>query len=127
MKKKLPPHQQAGRLIRFMAYLTLIPIAIVIFQTIGIVSQNNSPGPASGLAALIVIILLSVAFASFVFFLSVAVMAHKKWARIAGILYGAFILIGFPIGTIFGAFILYFLIFKWDFDPASQSAETEGA
>ena len=43
-----------------------------------------------------------------------AINQHKNWGRIAGIIYGALALFGFPIGTSIGGFILYWLIKQWD-------------
>ena len=47
------------------------------------------------------------------FFVAAAVMRHASWGRVAGIAYGVLSLLGFPLGTIIGAYILWHLIFGW--------------
>jgi hypothetical protein len=47
------------------------------------------------------------------FFVGNAVMRHEPWARVVGIIYGAIALLGFPLGTLVGGYVLWQLVFKW--------------
>jgi hypothetical protein len=54
-----------------------------------------------------------------------AIEDHKYWARIGGIIFGAILLIGFPILTALGIYILWGLIKGWDTtEPTQEIAVT---
>ncbi len=57
---------------------------------------------------------LVIAFNYFLFALGKAIKEHKEWGRKVGIGYGAIQLLGFPLGTLLGAYILWCLIKGWD-------------
>lgn len=47
------------------------------------------------------------------FFVASAVMRYETWGRYAGIAYGVLSLVGFPLGTFIGVYILWQLVFGW--------------
>jgi MFS family permease len=107
---RLLPHQKAGRVIRLMAWLAVV-------ATVGIGAAVLLPAlSARGALPLELLIMLAfiAAFAVGLFFVAGAVMRHKTWGRVAGIVYGLLSLAGFPIGTIIGLYILRHLVLGWN-------------
>lgn len=47
------------------------------------------------------------------FFIAYAILAHRGWGRVAGIILGLFYLPGIPLGTIVGLYVLWQLIGGW--------------
>ena len=43
-----------------------------------------------------------------------AIKEHKDWGRTVGVILGTIQLLGFPVGTIIGAYILWCLIKGWN-------------
>jgi len=107
---KLLPYEKAGRVIRLMSLLGGVGV-------IGIGAAILLPTLSSGKSGLLLqqIIMLSLLMALVVglFFVGSAVMRHETWARNLGIVYGLISLIGFPIGTLVGIYVLWQLVFGW--------------
>ena len=117
MLKALPPHEKAGRLIRAFGWIGIIWfIGICVAIALPVVAQKTAP-PASAYLGLLFILWPLALFA-----LGNAVKARKSWARNLGIAFGALILLVFPLGTIIGPFILFYLIKdgRWDVVPAQK-------
>lgn len=117
MSDAMPPYVRAGRVIRFLAWLSLaamafVSIAIVIAVFSGKMA-DASPWP------LVIPIVLMVGVTVLQFKLGTAIKEHKDWGRIVGCVWAALQLLGFPIGTIIGAYILWCLIKGWDEQPAA--------
>jgi hypothetical protein len=113
MGRPMKPYVQAGRLIRFLAWLqlvALIGIATAIIVPI-VTSGKGMIAQVSLFEALAIALVLGIAKLFFV--LGTAVKEHKEWARKVGIGLGILLLFGFPIGTIVGAYILWALIKGW--------------
>lgn len=113
---KLMPHEKAGRVIRLMAVLSLV-------GAVGIGAAVLLPTMSSGKPPHFAEILLPAVVLALViglFFVGSAVMRHESWARTVGIIYGLVALLGFPIGTLVGAYVLWQLVFQWNDaeDPA---------
>ena len=101
----LLPHQKAGRVIRLMAVLgavSIVGIGVAVLLPVG-------PPPVE------LVVLWSVGLALIValFFVASAIMRYKVWGRYAGIAYGLLSLVGFPLGTLIGAYVLWQLVFGW--------------
>ena len=69
-------------------------------------------------------LLTLLAIPAVIIYLGIAVKKHKEWARIGGIAYGALLLIGFPIGTIIGAYVIWLLAAKWN-EVGTNGAKSE--
>jgi hypothetical protein len=107
---KLLPHEKAGRVIRLMAWLGAL-------GTVGIGAALILPTLSMHDAMPFQLIaLIGVCAASTVglFFVAHAVLQHKPWGRVAGIVYGTISLLGVPIGTIIGLYVLWHLVFGWN-------------
>jgi hypothetical protein len=102
----LTPYEQAGRLIRLTAWISIFPI---IGFDVAII-KNYAPN-AIGVA---IILALSVIFLWLIFLLGNAVKTHKNWARVIGVIYGIILLFGFPLGTFIGAFLINYLMKGWE-------------
>jgi len=106
---KLWPHQKAGRVIRLMAGLGAIAVVGIGAAVISPAISRGTSLPAEIVAMLCIGLALVIAL----FFVARAVMRYETWGRYAGIAYGLFSLIGFPIGTLVGGYILWHLVFGW--------------
>lgn len=106
---KLMSHEKAGRVIRLMAVLGMVGVAAMGVAILLPALSMDQPLPM----ALVVMLLVLFALAVGLFFVGRAVMRHESWARTLGILYGAISLLGFPIGTLIGAYVLWQLVFRW--------------
>lgn len=113
MSDQLMPYEKAGRAIRLLAWLQVVAfIGIVAAIAIPVYAQHTAIDPRGFLA------LLFIAFPVFYLVVGKAIKEHKEWGRNAGIIIGTLMLVGFPIGTIIGAYILWCLIKGWDQMPA---------
>lgn len=104
-------YHKAGRLIRLLGWLALVPVAFIV--ALGIPSMlSGDPGATPWATGFVVLLFVGVAFA----YLKIgsAVKQHREWARIAGLIVGGVSLFGFPIGTAIGVFVLYYLGVGWD-------------
>src|SRR5580765_3592940 len=116
MSEPMKPHVQAGRIIRFLAWLQMIAVvgiaaAIIIPVVTG---GKGVTSPAQFFLIAILILVVSLGIAKFLFVLGTALKEHKEWARKAGIVLGIIQLFGFPLGTILGAYILWALTKGWN-------------
>ena len=114
MSKKLKLYEKAGRVIRLMAWISGISVlAIAAATLIPLIADKQQVETGS----IVVVIIVLAAISLFVYFqlaLGAAIKQHKEWGRTVGIGYGVILLLGFPIGTIVGAYCLYCLIKGWD-------------
>jgi hypothetical protein len=98
-----------------MALLSLVGVvgvgAAVLLPTM---SSGKPPPLAVLLPAVVLVLVIGL------FFVGSAVMRHESRARTVGILYGLAALLGFPIGTVVGAYVRRQLVFQWNEveDPA---------
>ena len=117
MANNLTGYEKGARLIRIMAWLNTlafigINLSILIPMFVDKTFEQNS-------FEAIIVLVLTCAFLWFIFFLAKSVKEHKNWARIVGIIYGIILLIGFPIGTIIGGCLLWYLIGGWESPPTA--------
>ena len=114
MQPTIPPHINAGRMIRMFGWLTSIPgVALIASVIIPVVTHGDASNTAKLLAlSLLGSILLAIGLGQLV--LGSAIKKHKDWSRIGGIVYGVLLLFLFPVGTVIGALILHWLIKGWD-------------
>lgn len=106
------PHEKAARLFRALGWIQIIGF---IWMSVRIITEKSEASTVD--YRIIIVILLFILCSWFVFFLANSLKAHKNWARITGIIYGGLFLVGFPIGTIIGGFILNYLIKLWEVYP----------
>lgn len=105
-------YQSAGRVVQILAWIKLVGIILAI--AIPMFTTHKPIPPKTFLFFLIITIPI------FILILGKSIKQHRDWARAAGIIYGILLLIGFPIGTIIGAYILWCLIKGWDQETAQQ-------
>jgi hypothetical protein len=117
-------YKRAGTVIKVLAWVTVVAwagifLAILIPTLAGKTPQIKSMWPSLFLSVIPALLIW------FQFSVAIAIQAHKDWGRIVGIIYGALNLLGFPIGTIIGGYILWCLIKGWD-EVAAPAPETAG-
>jgi len=114
---ELKPYQKAGRIFRLLAWIQIIGfVAMFVAILIPAISEGKSFFPAA-LIGLLVFLLPAL-------YMSVgkAIQERKDWGRTVGIILGALMLIGIPIGTLIGGYILYCLISGWDQPQAAAAS-----
>jgi hypothetical protein len=87
-----------------------------MLASLGIGAAVILPAKASGNGLpieLMVMPVVTLALAIGLFLVGSAVMRHEGWARVVGIIYGVISLLGFPLGTLIGCYILWQLIHGW--------------
>ncbi len=111
---------KAGRLIRLLGWLTLV-LGVLIAGAVLVLTLRM--GGNRYLIALIPLTLF-VVLAVGLLFVGANVKKGRPWARIVGGLLGVLSLLNFPIGTLIGAFILYYLVRGWhEGNPAPAQPE----
>ena len=111
----LKGYEKAGRLIRFFAWFGFA-LAGVVGVAIAIPMMASGKGGLGLLAGLCMFLFVG-GMCWLQLILGQAVKDHKEWARTVGIILGVIQMIGFPIGTLIGGYIVYHLWKGWD-DPA---------
>jgi hypothetical protein len=114
MARKLKPYEKAGRVIRLLAWISGIGVLAITAATLIPLIADKRPVEARSIGVVVIVLALIVLFVFFQLALGVAITQHKAWGRKVGIGYGIIILFSFPIGTIAGAYVLYYLIKGWD-------------
>jgi hypothetical protein len=113
MKMGMRACVKAGRLFKLLGWLGIIGGG-------GLTAAMAIPAFINGSGDSAIIGMMAMTFALFVvlgvahLLVGSALKAHKNWARIVGIVYGAFSLIGIPVGTVIGAFLLWWLVKQWN-------------
>ena len=62
-----------------------------------------------GMSVLLILGLFLALFSLFVLLSGIGLLKNKKWSRVTSMIVGALAISSFPLGTIFGAFSLYYL------------------
>ena len=106
------PYEKAGRLFVILGWLSLIMGALAVAVPL-IMGGFPVVDPVS-LVPLITLVIILVGLSIFQLKVGSAIKEHKDWGRVAGIVLGTIQLIGFPIGTIIGIYILWCLLKGWD-------------
>ncbi len=114
MAKKLKLYEKAGRVIRLLAWISGIGVLAIAAATLIPLFAERRQVDTGSVAAAVIVLVLIVLFVFFQLALGAAIKQHKEWGRVVGIVYGIILLLGFPIGTIIGAYCLYCLIKGWD-------------
>jgi len=112
MAVKLKSYQKAGRLIRLLGWISLAMTLLVAF--VKLIPAFNSGKPIFQIFLNIVLFVLLGLLCVFELKVGTAVKEHKNWGRTIGIIMGVISLPTFPIGTIIGGFIIYYIIKGWD-------------
>ena len=109
MKQPLQPYEKAARVIRLMGWLGLL-FAVGIGAAVLLPALNTERSlPAEMYGVLTVLLAIPVSL----FFVARGIFARRDWARWAGIAYGVLSLLGVPIGTVIGAYVLWQLSKGW--------------
>jgi hypothetical protein len=109
MGQKLKGYEIAGRSIRALGWFQFIAVAgIYAAIFIPMITRKEY------LTLKMYLLLLTIILPIFSMYLGKAVKEHKPWAYNIGIIYCFPFLVGFPLGTIIGACILYYLIKGWN-------------
>ncbi|MCP4705659.1 MAG: hypothetical protein GY865_13750 [candidate division Zixibacteria bacterium] len=108
-------YEKAGRLIIFINWIVAI---ILVFSFIAFVLPDLIPRLSIETIDLFIpfflLMLLSIILLVVQFKIGTAIIEHKKWGRVGGIIWGVIQLFTFPIGTICGVYVLWSLIKGWD-------------
>ena len=99
-------HEASIRSIGILYYLGGV---VLILASAGLVVSLRAPGEVPNAGLLLGVTVFYVVFGVFSFFLGHAVRQFKPWARIASTVMAVIGLLGFPIGTLINAYILYLL------------------
>lgn len=108
MSYELTQYQKGGRIFKLLGWIAII---IGIFMGVAIII------PAVSMGHFVIQMVLVPVLPSFGGFLYIAlgngIMNHNNVARIIGITISCFMLLGFPIGTVLGLYILHCLFKDW--------------
>lgn len=107
--RALLPHHKAGRMIRLTAWLFAVLTVVMGLSMLIPMLSGSVPFVWSTLGGFA----LAGGLVAGLFMVGSAVMRRATWGRTGGIAYGLLLLIGFPIGTIIGAYLLWNLLFGW--------------
>ncbi|GAA5178316.1 hypothetical protein GCM10025771_17370 [Niveibacterium umoris] len=117
--RELFPHEKAGRIIRLMAILCLVSVVGITGLSASTVLPIVANRHIAPLGLFFIVPAVMAAFVAGQFLLSSAVMRHESWARAVGIVVGVMFLVGFPIGTLAGVYVIWQLVFGWSECDAS--------
>jgi hypothetical protein len=111
----LLPYEKAGRIFKVLAW---IQVAGTVLLGITELASSKPVSPElMGVLAFLIIVTAAM------FYTSAAIMRHARHGRVLGIIFGSLMLFWLPIGTIVGAWALWYLIKGWGEDePATQFA-----
>jgi hypothetical protein len=109
MKQALQPYEKAARVVRLMGWLGLLfSVGIASAVLLPVIHTGQAlPSVMYGVLALLVLFPVSL------FFVARGLFARREWARWVGVAYGVLSLIGVPIGTVIGAYVLWQLSKGW--------------
>jgi len=118
-------YKNAGKLVRGIGWfhlisgLLLVKVFIIIFLFVPGRPDPDDPAPFVGTLMV---------FGMSVLYLKVgkAIGEHEEWGRRVGMALGVFLLLHFPVGTLFGHYIVWCLMKGWDptpFAPTSNKRE----
>jgi hypothetical protein len=124
MGEKVLLYKRAGTVIRVLAWISVVVVVGVVAAILIPFMVVKTP-QAKSMPPFLLLMIVPVLLVWFQFALANAIQAHKEWGRIVGIIYGALHLLGFPIGTIIGGYILWCLIKGWD-EEVSLVPESSG-
>jgi cytochrome bd-type quinol oxidase subunit 2 len=100
-------------------YLVLIVLFAILFFVIGKDGKNEAP-----IAGMIYFfVLFGVVFAAH-HFIAKGARERKPWARVASIIVACLMLLGFPIGTLIGIYLLVNGIPSWENGSSPDAART---
>lgn len=118
MKVQLHPYEKAARVIRLMAWISLLGNVGILAAVAIPQIANDSPIPAE----MYFLGLFLISVTAFLFFTARGIFQKKAWARVCGQIYGVLAIFGVPIGTIIGGYILWQLGKGWPEDTSSDVA-----
>jgi len=107
--------QKAAMLIRVLGWLALLPATFIAVAAVAEFSTGTLENPV----ALALFFLFFAGLGLFYFTVSSGIRQGKEWGRMLGFVISAFSLLAFPIGTLLGGFILYYLVTGWNEDGAA--------
>jgi membrane protein YdbS with pleckstrin-like domain len=122
MKPKLHPYEKAGRVIRLMAWLSVLSFAAIGVAVVTPAIATGHPLPVEFIALGVVLLLIPLSL----FVIARGVFKQRDWARWAGMGYAVLALFGIPIGTIVGFYVLWQLQKGWPEKGATSDLPAHG-
>jgi len=105
---RLMQYEKAGHVSCFLGWIYFVFSAVLtVFITMTVLTENTMPYLA------IVLALVFVVFSIVWLVIGQAIKKHKEWSRITGIIINMPLLIGFPVGTLIGGYIIWCLVKGW--------------
>ncbi len=118
MKEAIHPHQRAARVIRLMAWLSVL-CWVAIAAAVGLPALSTGrPLPTAMVAVGCVLLVIPVSL----FVIARGIFSQRDWARWAGMAYGVLALFAIPVGTIVGGYVLWQLQKGWPGDARQAPA-----
>ena len=108
-KKKLLGYEKVGGLFRTLGWLSLL--SGIVFGFLIFTAAESMPEKIIG--AVIIFFILPILYLP----LGKAIRDHKPWGRTVGNIVGVVSLIGVPIGTLIGLYVLIVMNKSWDDQP----------
>ena len=121
--RKYLDYKVAGTIIRIIGVISLFFAIIGVITTIifsAIFTGKNMPN--NGLL-MFVLILALVLVGIFEIYLGKSISEHKEWAKVAGLILAAVLILGFPIGTLIGIYVICCLTISWKIDIETPPAD----
>jgi len=120
MGKPLLPYERAGRLFRLVAWLQVLvfvfPFALLLLiggpELRARWTRDWDANPDERTFVLLLCAIV-VGLSIFELFLGKAIREHRSWSRIVGIALAVVFLVGFPLGTMIGGYIIWCLATGW--------------
>ena len=113
MSKKLGNIDKAGRLVKLLGWIYILMfLGMALAVVIPFLYDGDKPDDQLPFFGILSVYSLGVS----ILFLIVgsSIKKNKKWAKITGVFLAILSLLFFPIGTVIGIFILYYLYNGWN-------------
>lgn len=126
MKNGLSSYENAGTIFRVLGWLQLLGAGILLpWFYISVYLKGGGFTSWSDFIVPPLITAFIAGIAAFMLTLGTAIKDHKTWGRAVGMVIAVIQLIGFPIGTLIGAYILWCLIAGWAIPAADAPAASD--
>jgi p-aminobenzoyl-glutamate transporter AbgT len=103
----MEPNIKAARVHRALFVLYAVFTVLMVFAAITLADQDGS-------SAFIGYGLLMAFLGMLHWFIAAGARASASWAKTASVVVGCLMLLGFPLGTIIGAYLIYYGAQAWD-------------
>lgn len=112
----MPGYIKAGKILRVLGWLQAVLAGCGALFTVMMLAMPQVQTDRRGMVVTVALVatVLCALSALLQLWVGRAVLDHKNWGRTVGIVIGVLNLPGFPIGTVVGGFIIYYLVSGWD-------------